>query len=298
MAREKRDPRSALARDTLQAARNLAADERWRRLPHGQGLFLLVGFIKHADTNLAIWPGIELWAEEAGVSERTAKEALAAMREQVLDLLDTPLLTVKKVKGKRVYQFDPALKTAHLRQNGADPASQKGKSRTSAVQDLPRDGADLAPVPNGVKERGQENEEQERETVDDDLDEDFAFALSDFKLRGKALEAAVRAHDDNPAGLAKAMVIAAKKDNPAAYLTALIRKGFHKQPATTSFAQVRYAITGRDPLDDLPECERCGFWPYSPGVLREVTVRREGKPIVATVCDECERELKEKGSEM
>jgi hypothetical protein len=289
VAAKKRDPRSALARDTLQSARNFLADERARRLPPAQRYFLLAGMLTHANADLALWPRIALWAAEAGVSERTAKEALASVR--TLDLLESPLLTVKKVRGKRTYQFDPALATAHLDTEEADSAPAKGKTRTDEVQDLPPDGADRAPVPNGLKERSQENEEQERSSVEKDTDEDLAFALSHFKPRGQLRDAVLLAYRNHRAGLANAMVMAAKKDNPGAYLAVLIREGVHEEPATTSFAEVRRAIKGGDPIDDLPTCEVCGFRPYVSGVLREVSVRRKGEPIVTTVCENCERHL-------
>jgi hypothetical protein len=283
-------------RDTLQTARNFVADRRARRLPHGLRWFLLVGLLKYANADLALWPRIELWAAEAGVSERTAKEALARVRE--LDLLDPPLLTVKKEGRKRVYRFDPALATAHLDNEGTGCAPVEGKIRTTPVQDLSARGADLAPVPNGVKERGPENEEQERSSVNEDIDEDLAFALEYFQPSEKIRGAVVAAYRAHPAGLAKAMVMAAKKDNPGAYLAALVREGVHKQPATTSFAAVRRAVTGHDPIDDLPQCELCLFRPFTSGVLREVTIVRGGKPSAATVCDVCERELMEKGSDV
>jgi hypothetical protein len=274
----------------LQAARNLLADERARRLPPAQRLFLLAGLVQYANADLAFWPRIGRWAAKAGVSERTAKEALASVR--TLDLLESPLLTVKKVRGKRTYQFDPALATAHLDTEEADSAPAKGKTRTDEVQDLPLDRADRAPVPNGLKERSQENEEQERSSVEKDTDEDLAFALSHFKPRGQLRDAVLLAYRNHRAGLANAMVMAAKKDNPGAYLAVLIREAVHEEPADTTFADVRRAIKGGDPLDDLPSCEWCGFTPYTQGALSEVTINREGKPTVATVCERCERELK------
>jgi hypothetical protein len=287
----KRDPRSALARETLQTARNLAADERFRRLPHAQRLFLLVGLLEHADAQLVLWPRIKRWASEAGVSERTAKEALASVRE--FDLLHPPLLKVKRELGKRKYQFDPALVTAHLDGAEADSAPAEGKSRTPVVHDLPPDSADPAPVPNEAIEREKENEEQERSCADEKIDDDLALALRHFGLTGTAWGTVVEAYEKNPGGLAEAMLQAVKKNNPGAYLAVLLREGVHELPATTKFSRVRYAITGRDPLEDLPRCERCGFQPYERWVLREVVIHREGKPVTSTVCDYCERELED-----
>jgi hypothetical protein len=280
---------SGSARATLLAARNFLADERARRLPPGQRLFLLAGLVQYANADLRFWPRIGRWAAKAGVSVRTAKEALASLRE--IDLLEQPLLTVKEVAGKRVYQFDPALPTAHLDKAGADRAPEEGKSRTGEVQDLPSRRADLARVPNEANEWELENEKQRGSS--EEIDEDLALALSHFKIVGKRRDAVVEAHKKNPGGLAEAMLTALKKDKPGGYLVALLDAGVHEEPATTRFSRVRDAITGEDPLDGLPRCERCGFQPYTPGVLRDVTVYRDGEPTIRTVCDQCERELKD-----